>query len=377
MGDENFIHDASGKLWNVPAEYIFRDRRTPVEISAEFFRELRHEMRHFHSSIFLNNMPTSTINLVCVGRREPNTERFSSMLWCVRFSFDTGSTLFPAKFGASFLWPLRKSTAITMHMDIRMREELQNVPHDERSLLVSLYTPKYPRCGFSQDIWNLCTPVTHLTDPRDRLFSMTVAPNTYESFKDAETDDVMAVDDSDEKPNNRGVQPRVCAQKSNALAGSVEFSKCADDVQYLIVDAMTDTLLKQNNVTHLMKMRCISKTFCKLIDQRVIAILNTLSNFVTKAHRTHSIVDICSARDAMMAYNVSPVQLMFEIALSRANSIQIGIHSFVRFQLDKKPNEAVPTPAKHKAQRLVEVFKRNAAVGRRVKRPLFRQMHAR
>ncbi len=386
MGKAYFIHDADGRLWSVPDDHIFRDRQTTVHISAEFYRELRHEMTRFHSNVFLFNMPVSTHNIVCVGCREPNSERFGSMIWCVRFSLETGSTLFPITYGESFLWPLRKSTAISLHMEIRAREELQGIPDIEKSLLVTRFSPKYPRCGFSHERFNSCTLVTHLPDPRDRLFAMSVAPSTYESLKEANTSDAMDVDDTPDAANAANATNADVATEQfdfPPLAqtldgeGKVNFPKCSEDVQYLIVRELVHTLLKQNNVAQLMKMRCISKSFCLLVDECARQILDTLSRRIAKAHRTHAVVDIHSARDAILAYNVSPVQLMFEIALSKSMHVKTGALSFVRFQLDKKPCEGVPTPAKHKAQRLVEVFKRNAAAGRRVKRPLYRKMHAR
>ena len=375
MGKAYFIHDADGRLWSVPEDHIFRDRQRTVRISAEFYRELRHEMTRFHSNVFLFNMPVSTHDIVCIGCREPKSERFASMIWCVRFSLETGSTLFPITYGESFLWPLRKSTAISLHMEIRAREELQGIPDIEKSLLVTRFSPKYPRCGFSHERFNSCTLVTHLPDPRDRLFAMSVAPSTYESLKEANTSDAMDVDDAADATNATNAD--IASTQTLDEEGKVNFPKCSEDVQYLIVRELVHTLLKQNNVAQLMKMRCISKSFCLLVDECARQILDTLSRLIAKAHRTHAVVDIHSARDAILAYNVSPVQLMFEIALSKSMHVKTGALSFVRFQLDKKPCEGVPTPAKHKAQQLVEVFKRNAAAGQRVKRPLYRKMHAR
>lgn len=346
MNETLYIFDNAGTLYTMPPEYVYRNKQHPIQVSAEWFREVKDDWKSFHASVFTTGMPLSTKGLVCIGRREPGSPKFKILLWCVRFAVQSGTALFKRNFGESFLWPLSKSVALGLHMDIRTREDLEGVPDYLRSVLCTEFTPVYGRFGFSAEAWPACQRVERISCPYDRTFAMSVAPSTFLSTTPKEL--------------NFSRPDKFCEQ-------TFDISNYPDDVNHLILKEVTTQLLKQGNVKQLMQMRCLSKAIKTEIDETAFNALFRLFDVLITAHKSNTMEDILRARDTILEYGVSPLHLAIEYTLLASKKLKPGILSFVRFHANKKPCEIVPTQAKFRVKRLANALKTHESIGRKIK----------
>ena len=333
--DPTYIYTPEG-IYKVPLWHFYRDRNSPVWVTAGRWRALSHTHKTFSAAALLNNTPIRAENIVVLSQVNPRDPHGPPLQcnWFVRIAIVANSHLFEEPFGCNYLWQLPYEVCVGIMEEIERYALIHMLAPYEMSPLVRQLKPTSH--VFDPDQWAGTERVDKVPSYYDCLFAMAVKPCRGPIPRPAEDKSIVSM--------ARDPILRTC--KSSPLQFEGEHSLPDELVRSILEQAVDNWLPCKDWSTFrsLLLLRRVNKTFRDYVDRGAYAFFCKMEDAVRAALKTKTPEDLVEARNILLRDNMCVFSVLAEVGRLHELAIGPSIYCLMRLRSGKKPEEMPPPP---------------------------------